>query len=108
MREDALGKRQIGGHQERRPEDGVEADDLLADQVQVGGPETSSSVSADRAQVRDQRVEPDIEDVLPSTGTGMPHLIVVRLMERSFRPCLTKLMTSLRFDSGWMKSGCFS
>ncbi len=30
---------------------------------------------------------------------------MVRLIERSFRPCLTKEMTSLRRASGWMKSG---
>ena len=36
-------------------------DDLLADQVQVGGPEV---LAIDRAHVADQRVEPDVEDVL--------------------------------------------
>ena len=59
--EDALRQRQIRRHQERRPEDGVKADDLLADQVEVGGPEV---LAVDRAHVADQRVEPDVEDVL--------------------------------------------
>jgi hypothetical protein len=48
------------GHQERRPEDGVEAHDLLADQVQVGGPQ---AFALHRAHVGDERVEPDVEDV---------------------------------------------
>ena len=29
-------------------------------------------------------------------------------MERSCKPCLTKAITSLRRDSGWMNSGCSS
>ena len=61
MREDALRQRQSGGHQERGPVDRVEADDLLADQVQVGGPEV---LAFDRAHVSGQRVEPDVEDVV--------------------------------------------
>ena len=34
----ALGRRQAGGHQEGGPVDAVEADDLFADEVEVGGP----------------------------------------------------------------------
>jgi hypothetical protein len=37
--EDALRQGQFGGHQEGRPEDGVEAQDFFADEVQIGGPE---------------------------------------------------------------------
>ena len=37
--EDLLRQRQVGGHQEGGPEDGVEAEDFLADEMQVGGPE---------------------------------------------------------------------
>ncbi len=48
MREYLLGKRQSGRHQKRRPEDGVEAHDLFADQVQVSRPEV---FSIDRAHV---------------------------------------------------------
>ncbi len=39
VRENALRQRQVRGHQERRPVDGVEAHDLLADQVQIGRPQ---------------------------------------------------------------------
>ena len=55
-----LGSGRSGGHQERRPEDRVEAQNLLADQVQVGGPE---ALALDRRLISDERVEPDVEDV---------------------------------------------
>jgi hypothetical protein len=58
VREDALRQRIAGGHQERRPEDRVEADDLLADQVKIGRPQI---VAFDGALVRGERVEPDVE-----------------------------------------------
>ena len=71
-----FGSGRSGGHQERRPEDGVEAHDLLADQVQVGGPQV---LALHRAHVGDQRVEPDVEDVrCLRPARGMPHLMVVR------------------------------
>ncbi len=62
----ALGQRQAGGHQKRGPENGVEADDFLADQVQVGGPQTVALEAAIfyRAHVADERIEPHVEDVL--------------------------------------------
>ena len=64
-----FGQRQTGGHQERGPVDAVEADDLLADEVQVGGPEgfVLAVVGAAPAQGGDvvgQRIEPDVDDVL--------------------------------------------
>ena len=40
-----------------------------------------------------------------SSGTGTPQLKVVRLIERSAGPPLTKEITSLRRLSGRMKSG---
>ena len=61
MREDAFRQRIAGGHQERRPEDRVEADDLLADQVKIGRPQI---VAFDGALVRGERVEPDVEDMV--------------------------------------------
>ena len=60
MREKALWQRKFGGPQERRPIDGMEAQDFFADQVEVGGPE---AFSIDCAHVGGKRVEPDIEDV---------------------------------------------
>jgi len=38
MSDDAPGQREAGGHQERRPVDGVESDDVLADQLNVRRP----------------------------------------------------------------------
>ncbi len=61
-----------GGHQERGPVDAVEAADLLADEVHVGGPEFCEArlvggivgAVAERGDVVGQRVEPDVDDVL--------------------------------------------
>src|SRR5205814_1179901 len=61
VREDPLGQRQIAGHQKGRPEDGMEAQNFLADQVQVRGPAVGSANGAD---IADESVEPDISDVL--------------------------------------------
>ena len=43
-----------------------------------------------------------------ASGTGMPQVKLVRLIERSRKPPRTKLMTSLRREDGRMKSGCDS
>ena len=43
--DDALRQLDAGGHQERRPVDGVEADDVLADQVDVRRPVAGRTVS---------------------------------------------------------------
>ena len=67
MGEDALGQLQAGGPQESRPVDGVEADDFLADEVQVGGPE---AFAIHRAHVRGERVEPHVEHVRRFAGDG--------------------------------------
>ena len=49
MGEDALRRRDAGAHQEGRPVDGVEAQDVLADHVQVGRPVLRvQSVALDR------------------------------------------------------------
>ena len=58
-----FGQRHAAGHQERGPEDGVEAHDFFADQVQVGGPERCL-LAIHRAHVADERVEPDVEDMI--------------------------------------------
>ena len=61
VREDLFGQRHAARHQKRRPEDGMEARNLLADQVQVGGPKP---FAIHCAHVADQCVEPHVEDVL--------------------------------------------
>jgi hypothetical protein len=64
MREDALGRRQARGHQEGRPVDGVEADDVLADEVDVGRPPLGEGGPvlgvAGGGDVVGQRIQPDI------------------------------------------------
>ena len=60
------GSGRLGAHQHRRPDDGVEARDVLADHVQVGRPplleQRRIGAEADRRRVVDQRVEPDVDD----------------------------------------------
>ena len=66
----ALGSGKSGGEQKCGPVDAVEADDLFADEVQIGGPEflergvSSSRAIAERGHVVRQRVEPHVDDVL--------------------------------------------
>src|SRR5476649_2177185 len=66
VRENLLGQGHSGRHDECRPEDGVEAQDFLTDQVQVGGPETFAIqlFTIHGAHVADEGVEPDVEHVL--------------------------------------------
>ena len=67
MRENALGQRQVGGHEKRRPVDRMKAHDFFADQMQVRGPEIVAlavPLPAHGRQVGHQRVEPDVEDVI--------------------------------------------
>ena len=69
MNEDLLRDVVAGGEQERRPEDTVEAEDVLADQVMCNGPELLAQVLAracvgERAQVVDQRVDPHVDHLL--------------------------------------------
>ena len=67
--EDALlGVLEAGAHQEGRPVDGVEAQDVLADDVQLGRPEPGPGGAAgvgvvDGRDVVGERVEPDIHHV---------------------------------------------
>ena len=69
MREHATRKRKTGGHQESRPVNGMEPEDVLADHMQVGRPEPAVALGiAERAVGRPsccgdivrQRIEPDI------------------------------------------------
>src|SRR5215813_10618277 len=72
MRDDALGQRQVRGHQKRRPIDTMEADDLFADHVHVSRPVVLVlfllglilSSETECSDVVAERVEPDVDDVL--------------------------------------------
>ena len=73
--EDALGQRQIEGHQHGGPEDGVEAEDFLAHHVQVGRPElvvvaVLLVAIAQRGDIVAQRIDPDVHGVLGVEGDG--------------------------------------
>ena len=46
VRENAFRQRQVGGHQKRRPVNGVEAQNVLPDQVQIGGPQVRCPFTA--------------------------------------------------------------
>ena len=69
MHEDMLGQLEPGGEQHRGPEHRVELEDVLADDVVGGGPEAVGEILAgagvaERRVVVEQRVEPDVEDVI--------------------------------------------
>ena len=69
MGKDTLRRRQSGGHQEGRPVNRMEAQDILADHVQIGRPESAEQVAIGirvphSGYVVGQRVEPDIHDVV--------------------------------------------
>ena len=70
--EHALRRREAGRHQEGRPEHAMEADDVLADHVQVGRPVLPQRVAgvgiAALGDVVGERVEPDVHDVLGIAG----------------------------------------
>ena len=69
--EHLLRQRQVERHEENRPVDGVEADDVLADEVQVCRPialellgGVAVAVVADAGDVVRKRIEPNVHDVL--------------------------------------------
>ena len=75
MAKHALGQRQIQSHQHGGPQDGVEAQDLLAHHVQVSRPELVVIVVglvavAQRRDIVAQRIDPDIHGVLGVKGNG--------------------------------------
>ncbi len=71
MRPDALGERELGGHQHGGPDHAVEARDVLADHVELRGPAGGPVAlgEAGAGEVVRQRVEPDV---------GALHLAVAR------------------------------
>jgi len=56
----------------RGPINGVEPDDLFADEMKIGGPESGFLIlrAADGAEIRRERVEPDVKNVRLLTGNG--------------------------------------
>ena len=68
--EDLFRQRQVEAHQEDRPVDGVEPEDVLADDVQVGRPELfkllgrAVGVVADGGDIVVEGVQPDVDDML--------------------------------------------
>src|SRR5262249_49739759 len=62
--EDLARQRQVSAHQHRRPDDRVKARDVLADDMEIGGPpfleELLVAAETHRGRVVDQRVEPDV------------------------------------------------
>ena len=76
MAVDLFRQRQLGGHQERRPIDRVEANDVLADQMDVGGPVFGIVAGrvgiADRGHVGGQRVDPDVHHMIGRAGNLDP------------------------------------
>ena len=71
MAVDMLGQGHIHAHQHGRPDDGVEADDFLADKMDIGRPEGLVIAvgvlvihEAQRRGVVEQRVDPDVDDML--------------------------------------------
>src|SRR5262249_9166826 len=61
-----------GGHEKRGPIDGVETNDVLADEMQIGGPVAALFVfgATNGAEIRSKRIEPDVEDVRLFAGHG--------------------------------------
>ena len=66
-----LGQRQTSRHQERWPVNRVETDNILADQMQAGGPVFPPFLrvvgKANARNISDQRVEPNIHDMVFTT-----------------------------------------
>ena len=78
VRHNLLRERDAGGEQEGGPIYAMEANDLFADHVQVGGPELGKAflvlrgvaAVSDGGDVVTKSVEPDIDDVLGVVGDG--------------------------------------
>ena len=82
----------------------MEADDLLTDQMQVGGPEPVSWLLR---KVSGQSVEPDIEDVVALHRQWDAPLDCRTADREIIESLLHEGDDFVAFSSGWMKSGCF-
>ncbi len=109
------GSVQVSRHQHRRPEDRVEAQDVLAHQVDVRGPGAGEEVALGRSGSRSvtdgrdvvqQGVEPHVGDLLlASQASGMPQDTLLRDIEMSRSPPFTNATTSLRALGGRRNRG---
>ena len=97
MAEDLLRKREVEAHQEDRPVNGMEADDVLTDEVEIRRPElvehrvaVSVRIIAETGDIVRERVEPYIYDVLRilddrdaplEGGSGDAEILETRLQE---------------------------
>ncbi len=113
MAKHALGQRQVQSHQHGRPQDGVEAEDLLAHHVQVCRPELVVVVVllvavAQRGDVVAQGVHPDIHGVLGvkrdgnaplHRGTGNAGVLQALLDERDHLVLAALGLDELGFSS---------
>ena len=108
-REEAVGEhlaRQLDprGHQHRRPDDAVEAGDVLADDVDIAGPPFLEfrlvRAEPDAGHVVDERVEPDVDDVFGVIRElDAPREVAPRdadVLEPSFQPPEHLVATGLR------------
>ena len=72
MAEDLFGQRQASTHQHCRPDNCVKTSDVLADDVEISRPpfleQILVSAVPNPGGIADQRIEPDIDDVLGSKG----------------------------------------
>lgn len=65
VREDDFGEWKVEGEQDGRPDDGMEAQDVFADELNVGRPEVGDVLFgvAEDGEVVGEGVEPDIHDL---------------------------------------------
>ena len=65
MRPDLFWQWETGGHQKCRPINGVEANDFLANEMEIGRPVSNLPIirTPDSAKIRGQRIEPDVKNV---------------------------------------------
>ena len=83
VRDDLFGQRLAGSHQERRPIHGVEADDVLADHVNVGGPEFAKRFVA-AAAARDTKT---LENLLsPAISARAGKEGIEKILNEQVRP----------------------
>lgn len=75
--ENVFGKGKIERHQKDGPVDGVKADDILADDMRVGGPvffeqfaAVAVGVVTESRDIVGQRVQPNVHDVAAVEGNG--------------------------------------
>ena len=115
MHHDAFRQRHAGSLEERRPVDGVEANDILADHVNVGRPVTPEflvavvglSVAHTR-QIRSQRVVPNVKHLLGIARPGHAPLDPLATDGNVAQAALVEAEQLALCLVGFTKSGCSS